>query len=164
MHAQTVAPMDRTLGALSKLLTKAEAHCTAHNINPEALLTFRLFPDMFAFTRQVQLACDFAARAAARLAGADPQSFPDTETTFAALQSRIAAVRSYTASFPASAFDGAASRDVTIRMRGQDVTMPGQDYLSGFALPQFHFHATTAYNILRHNGVAIGKPDYMGAA
>jgi uncharacterized protein len=164
MYAQIIPPMDRTLAALSALLTKAEAHCTAQTIKPEALLTFRLFPDMFAFTRQVQLACDFGARAAARLAGADPQSFPDTETSFAELQARIAAARVYMASFPASAYDGAETRDVTIKMRGQDVTMKGQAYLSTYSLPQFHFHATTAYNILRHNGVVIGKGDYMGVA
>jgi uncharacterized protein len=164
MYAQTIPPMDRTLGALSAILTKAEAHCAERNIKPEALLTFRLFPDMFPFTRQVQLACDFAARAAARLAGADPQSFPDNETTFAELQARIAAARAYMASFPASAYDGAETRDVTIKMRGQDVTMQGQVYLSSYSLPQFHFHATTAYNILRHNGVVIGKGDYMGVA
>ena len=162
MYAQIIPPMDRTLAALSVILTKAEAHCTDQKINPDTLLTFRLFPDMFAFTRQVQLACDFGARAAARLAGTDPQSFPDTETTFAALQARIAAARAYMASFPVSAYDGAKDRDVTIKMRGQDVTMKGQAYLSSYSLPQFHFHATTAYNILRHNGVAVGKGDYMG--
>ena len=164
MHAHIVPPMDRTLAALSALLTKAEAHCEAKGIKPEALLTFRLFPDMFPLTRQVQLACDFAARAAARLAGADPKSFPDTETSFAELQARIAAVRDYMASFPAAAHDGAATRAVTIKMRGQDVTMPGLEYLTIYSLPQMHFHATTAYNILRHNGVEIGKRDYMGAA
>lgn len=163
MYAQIIPPMDRTLASLSAILTKAEAHCTAHNIKPEALLTFRLFPDMFALTRQVQLACDFGARAAARLAGAEPQAFPDTETTFAELQGRIAAARAYMASFPASAYDGAELRDVTIKMRGQDMTMKGQAYLSSYSLPQFHFHATTAYDILRHNGVGIGKGDYMGA-
>ena len=85
MHPHIVPPMDRTLGALSKILAKAEAHCAARNIKPEALLGFRLYPDMFPFTRQVQLACDFAARAAARLAGETPRSFPDTETSFAEL-------------------------------------------------------------------------------
>lgn len=163
MYAQIIPPMDRTLAALSTILTKAEAHCATHKIAPEVLLTYRMFPDMFALTRQVQLACDFAARAAARLAGADPQSFADTETTFAELQVRIAGVRAYMASFPDSAYTGAETRDVTIRMRGQDMTMKGQAYLSGYSVPQFHFHATTAYNILRHNGVVIGKGDYMGA-
>jgi uncharacterized protein len=164
MHAHIVPPMDRTLAALAAILTKAEAHCEAKGIKPEALLAFRLYPDMFPFIRQVQLACDFAARAAARLAGADPKSFPDTETSFAELQARIAAVREYMASFPPSAHEGAATRPVTIKMRGQDVTMPGLEYLTVYSLPQMHFHATTAYNILRHNGVEIGKRDYMAAA
>ena len=163
IHDTAVLAMDRTLGGLAAILTKAEAHCVAKTIAPEALLTFRLFPDMFPFTRQIQLACDFAARAAARLAGAEPQGFPDTETDFAQLQARIAATRAYTASFPASAYDGAATRAITLKMRGQDVTMPGLQYLTIYALPQLHFHATTAYNILRHNGVEIGKRDYMGA-
>ncbi len=164
IHASSVLAMDRTLGALSAILTKASAQCDAKGIKPEAFLGFRLFPDMFPFTRQVQLSCDFAARAAARLAGAEPQSFPDTETSFADLQARIAAVRAYMASFPAAAYDEAATRDVTIKMRGQDVTMPGLQYLTLYSLPQFHFHATTAYTILRHNGVEIGKGDYMGVA
>jgi hypothetical protein len=163
IYAQTVPPMDRTLGALSAILAKAEAHCAAKNIKPEALLTFRLFPDMLPFTRQVQLACDFAARAAARLAGETPQSFPDTETTFAELQARIAAARAYMATFAASAFEGAGVRPITIKAGGQDMTLPGQAYLSNYAIPQFHFHCTTTYNILRHNGVEIGKRDYMGA-
>jgi hypothetical protein len=164
MHSHIVPPMDRILAALSAILTKAEAHCEAKGIKPEALLTFRLFPDMFPFTRQVQLTCDFAARAAARLAGAEPKGFPDTETTFAELQTRIAAARDYMASFPVSAHDGAETREVTIKMRGQDVTMPGLEYLTIYSLPQVYFHATTAYNILRHTGVEIGKRDFMGAA
>ena len=164
IHAASVLAMDRTLAALSKILTKAEAHCEAKGIRPEALLAFRLFPDMFPCTRQVQLACDFAARAAARLAGAEPKGFPDTETRFAELQARIAATRAYMASFPVAAYDDAATRDITIKMRGQDVTMPGLQYLTQYSLPQFHFHAATSYNILRHNGVEIGKLDYMGAS
>lgn len=164
MYATIVPPMDRTLGALSTILGKAEAHCTARGIKPEALLQFRLFPDMFPLVRQVQLACDFGARAAARLAGAEPKSFPDTEVSFAELRDRIAATRAYMATFPAAAYDGAEVLAVTIKMRGEDVTMPGVQYLGGYSLPQFHFHATTAYNILRHNGVEIGKRDYMGVA
>jgi uncharacterized protein len=163
MYTHIIPPMDRTLGALSGILTKAEAHAAAKDIKPEALLTFRLFPDMLPFTRQVQLACDFAARAAARLAGAEPQGFPDTEASFAELRARIAAARAYTATFPAAAYDGAETRTVTIKMRGQEVSMPGLAYLTLYSLPQFHFHATTAYNILRHNGIEIGKADYMGA-
>jgi hypothetical protein len=164
IHAASVIAMDRTLGALSAILAKAEAHCEARGIKPEALLAFRLYPDMFALTRQVQLACDFAARAAARLAGAEPKGFPDTEVNFAELQARIQAARDYMAGFPVAAYEGAAERAVTIKMRGEDVTMPGLQYLTLYSLPQFHFHATTAYNILRHNGVEVGKRDYMGAA
>ena len=163
MHAMIVPPMDRSLGALSAILTKAEAHCTAKNIKPEALLNFRLFPDMLPFTKQVQLTCDFAARCAARLAGAEPQSFPDTETTFADLLARIAASRAYMASFPASAYADAATRDITFKAGPADMTLPGAAFLISYATPQFHFHCTTAYNILRHNGLEIGKRDYMGA-
>jgi uncharacterized protein len=163
MHAHIVPPLDRTLAALSNILTKAEVHCEAKGIKPEALLSFRLYPDMLPFTRQVQLTCDFAARAAARLAGAEPKSFPDTETSFAELQARIATARDYMASFPALSHDGAATQPVTIKMRGQDMTMSGLEYLTLYSLPQIYFHATTAYNILRHNGVEIGKRDFMGA-
>lgn len=163
MHAMIVPPMDRTLGSLATILTKAEAHCAAKNIKPEALLNFRLFPDMLPFTRQVQLACDFAARCAARLAGETPASFPDTETSFAELQARIAATRAYMAGFPASAYDGAETRAITFKAGPSDMTLPGAAFLASYATPQFHFHCTTAYNILRHNGVEIGKRDYMGA-
>lgn len=162
-HAHTVPPLDRMLEGVARGLAKAEAHCAARKVPEEALLAFRLFPDMFPFTRQVQLACDFAARGAARLAGAELRSFPDTETSLAALRDRVAAVRAYLAGFDPAAFDGAAARDVTFRMRSGEVTMTGQDYLTLFVLPQAYFHATTAYAILRHNGVEVGKADYMAA-
>jgi hypothetical protein len=97
------------------------------------------------------------------MAGQDPASFPDVETSFPELQTRIATARAYLAGFPAAGYDGAATREVTIKMRGQDVTMTGEAYLTLYSLPQFYFHAATAYNILRHNGVEIGKADYMGA-
>ena len=164
MHALSVLTLDRALGALSGLLTKAEAHCEARKIKPEALIQFRLFPDMLPFVRQVQLTCDFAARATARLAGADPKPFADTETGFAELQARIAAARAYIASFPADQFEPAATRQVTFPAGGSTMTLSGADYLSTYAMPQVYFHLTTAYNILRHNGVEIGKRDYMGAA
>lgn len=163
MSAINLSVYDRFLGGLSGLLDKAEAHCTARNIKPEAILQFRLYPDMFPFVKQVQLACDFAARAAARLAGAEPKSFPDTETSFAELKERIAAARAYIASFPASAYDGADDRQVTIKVRGADMTMTGAQFYCTYSLPQFYFHLTTAYNILRHNGIEIGKLDFMAA-
>lgn len=163
MLNRPTAAYDRFLGALSNILTKAEAHCEAKGIKPEALLQFRLYPDMFPLVKQVQLACDFAARAAARLAGQDPASFPDTETSFAELQGRIAAARGYIDGFADAAYDGWANREITLKVGGRDMTFSGEAFLLGYSLPQFHFHATTAYDILRHNGVEIGKRDYMGA-
>ncbi|MGB8814677.1 MAG: DUF1993 domain-containing protein [Paracoccaceae bacterium] len=163
IYAVTIPPMDRTLGALGNILTLAEAQCVARKINPLALTGFRLFPDMLPFTKQVQLACDFAARAAARLSASDVPSFPDVETTFPELLTRIATARAYMASVDQARFAGAATRDITLKMRGADVTMSGLDYLTLYSLPQFYFHATTAYNILRHNGIEIGKADFMGA-
>lgn len=163
MLNRPTAAYDRFLGALSNILTKAEAHCTAKGIKPEAILQFRLFPDMLPLVKQVQLSCDFAARAAARLAGAEPASFPDTETSFAELQGRIAAARGYIAGFPDAAFDGWAARTVTLKVGGNDMTLTGDQFLLAYSLPQFHFHMTTAYDILRHNGVELGKRDYMGA-
>lgn len=163
MHDQSVATYDHFLGALANLLTKAEAHCTAKKIPPEALLEFRIFPDMYPLTRQIQLACDFAARAVARLAGEEPQSFADTETTFAELQTRVAAARAYIAGFDADRLAGAATREITLKMRHSEMTMSGQAYLNMFSMPQFFFHMTTAYNILRHNGIEVGKRDFMGA-
>jgi hypothetical protein len=163
MHHRSVAVYDRFLAHLAKILTKAEAHCTAKGIKPEAMLTFRLFPDMLPFIKQVQLACDFAARAAARLAGEEPKAFPDTETSFAELQTRIQAARGYMASFDAARYAGAETRAITLKIRGQEMTLDGEAFLNLYSLPQFYFHITTAYNILRHNGVELGKGDYMGA-
>lgn len=162
MHARSIAIYDRFLNNLSHLLHKAEKHCEAKGIKPEAMLTFRLFPDMFPFVKQVQLSCDFAARAAARLAGEEPKSFPDTETSFAELQERIKAARGYMAGFERARFDGAESRMVALKIRGKEVSMTGENFLNLYSLPQFYFHVATAYNILRHNGVEIGKGDYMG--
>jgi uncharacterized protein len=161
MHRRSVAVFDRFLAALATILDKAEAHCEAKKIKPEIILADRLFLDMFSFTRQVQLTCDFAARGTARLAGAEPKGFPDTETTFAELKDRIAAARGYMASFDAA--DLSPERAVPFKTGGRDMVLPGEDFLSFYALPQFFFHLTTAYDILRHNGVELGKRDYMGA-
>lgn len=163
MHRRSVAVFDRFLSALSSILDKAEAHCEAKKIKPEVILAARLFPDMFSLTRQVQLACDFASRGTARLAGAEPKGFPDEETTFAELQNRIAAARGYMGSFQASDFDQAAEREVHFKAGGRDMMLKGDEFLSFYALPHFFFHIATAYDILRHNGVELGKRDYMGA-
>lgn len=164
MHALSVLTFDRFLAALSGLLTKAEAHCDAKKITPDAILQFRLFPDMFPLTAQVQLTCDFASRAGARLAGITPRKFDDTEATFAELQARIRLARDYLAGFEPEAYDEAAERIVTFPAGGREMQMAGRDYLSLYAMPQFYFHMTTCYNILRHNGIELGKSDFMGVA
>ena len=163
MHTATVPVFDRFLAALAALLAKAETHCAARKIDPAVILTLRLFPDMLPFIRQVTLTCDFAARSTARLCGADPKSFPDTETTFAELITRISASRGYMAGFAPDRFKGAETRRITLKQRSGNLELSGHDYLYLYASPQFFFHLTTAYNILRHNGVEVGKRDYMGA-
>jgi hypothetical protein len=162
MYDQSIAPMSHLLGALAAILAKAEAHCAARKIDPAALLRFRLHPDMFDLVRQVQLATDFAKGAGARLAGQPVPAFADTETTFADLQDRIRRTRDFLATLTSAMLDGAETRAVTFKARGQDVTLPGQSYFSNAALPNFYFHLTTAYAILRHNGVEIGKGDFIG--
>ena len=163
MHRPSVAVFDRFLAALSSILTKAEAHCEARKIKPEVILAARLFPDMLPLVKQVQLACDFAARGTARLAGHEPKGFPDTETTFAELQTRIAAARGYMAGFQPEDFAHAADRQITFKAGPGEMTLSGADFLAFYAQPQFFFHLTTAYDILRMQGVELGKRDYMGA-
>lgn len=163
MYAATIPPLTRSLTALGAILAKADAHCAAQKIDPAALTTFRLFPDMLPFTKQVQLACDFACRTPARLTGADVPSHPDTETTLEELKLRVATALAYVGTFTEAAFAGADSREITLKMRHGELQFTGQVFLSEFALPNFYFHATTAYNILRHNGVVLGKADFMGA-
>lgn len=163
MTTRPTIAYERFLNALSNILAKAEAHCTAKNIKPEALIQFRLYPDMFPLVKQVQLACDFASRAAARMAGEEPRSFADTESDFGELQARIAAALAYIGSFTDAQYEGWADRKITLKVAGQDMTFKGEQFLQGYSLPQFHFHLTTAYAILRHNGVELGKRDYMAA-
>lgn len=152
------------LKGLAAILKKAEAHCAAKKIEPEALLQARLFPDMFQFTRQVQLVTDFAKGAGARLAGIAVPSFADEEKTFEELQARIARTVNFLGTLKKEQLDGAAARTVTIKVGGQDTNFAGADYFANYALPNFYFHLATAYNLLRHNGVELGKKDYMGRA
>lgn len=161
---QTVIPaLQRSLTALARILQKAETHCTDHKIAPEVLLGSRLFPDMLPLTRQVQLTCDFATRLNARLAGTEVPSHPDTETTFAALRGRIAAVQAELANATPAQFEAAAGRQITFKAGPSEMTLSGQDYYAHYALPQFHFHMSMTYAILRHNGVVLGKRDFMAA-
>jgi uncharacterized protein len=153
------------LNSLTGILTKAEAHCAAKKIEPEVLLGARLYPDMLPLSKQIQLVCDFAAKGCARLTGSDVPSVPDTEKTFEELKQRLAKTIDYVKAYKPAQFDGADARDVTFPA-GPDksITMKGQQFLTGFSLPNFYFHAATAHGILRHNGVEIGKRDFLGVS
>ena len=164
-HDATVPAFLQILGSLEGLLTKAEAHCKAKNIQPEVLLSARLYPDMYPLTRQIQTASDFAAKTCARLTGSEVPSVPDTEKTFEELQQRIAKTVDYLKAFKPAQFEGAEAKDITFPSGpGKTTTLKGQQYLSNFALPNFYFHAATAHGILRHNGVEIGKRDFLGVS
>ena len=151
------------LGSLTGLLGKAEAHCKAKNIQPDVLLGARLYPDMLPLSRQVQLASDFAAKGCARLTDSEVPTTPDTETSFEDLRKRLAKTIDYVKGFKPAQFDGAETREVSFPL-GPDKTMTlnGQQFLSNFSLPNFYFHAATAHGILRHNGVEIGKREFLG--
>ncbi len=164
MYDASVATLTHFLKGLSAILKKAEAHCEARKIDPNAILLARLFPDMFNFTRQVQLVTDFAKGMGARLGGNAVPSYADEEITFAELQARITKTLDFLSTLSRDQFKDAANRTVTIKVRGNDMSFAGAEYLSGYALPNFYFHLATAYNILRHNGIELGKMDFMGRA
>jgi uncharacterized protein len=149
------------LKSLSAILKKAEAHCEAKKIDPAAMLGMRLYPDMFAVPRQVQIATDAAKGAGARLAGIAVPSFADEEKTFAELQARITKTIDFLSTLTKEQFEGAETRAINLKVGGREMNFTGQDYLERFAKPNFFFHVTTAYGILRHCGVEIGKPDYL---
>jgi hypothetical protein len=162
MYDRTIPPFVRGLNAMSAILTKTEAHCAARRIDPAALLNFRLFPDMLPFTRQVQIATDHARRCPARLAGTEPLAMADTEASFADLQDRLMKTRANVESFTPASFEGCENRIITFKAGPRELSFSGADYVTVFAMPNFYFHMTTAYNILRHNGVEIGKTDFLG--
>ena len=149
------------LKSLSSILKKAEAHCEAKKIDPAVLLGMRLYPDMLALTRQVQIATDSAKGAGARLAGIAVPSFADEEKTFADLQSRIAKTQDFLGTLTKEQFAGAATRAISFKAGSREMNFTGGEYLEIWAKPNFFFHVTTAYAILRHNGLDIGKPDYL---
>jgi uncharacterized protein len=162
LHALSVPVFAQMLDALDAVLAKAEAFAEARKVAPEVMLGLRLAPDMFALARQVQVACDFAKNTSGRLAGAELPKFPDDEATFGELRERIARTKAYVLGLPAAAFAGAEGRMIQFPMRGKPHEMRGDAYLASFALPNFFFHATATYAILRANGVELGKGDYMG--
>jgi uncharacterized protein len=163
MYSMSVPVFAKTLGNLSAILDKAAAHAEAKKIDPSVLLAARLYPDMFPLTKQVQVACDFAKGTVARLAGEEPPKYDDNETTIEALKARIARTVDYVQGFQAARFAGAEERDVQMKIRDQTLSFKGLPYLAHMALPNFFFHATTAYDILRHNGVELGKRDFIGS-
>ena len=163
MSKASLPVFETVLNALCGLLDKAEAFAAAKKIDAAVLLNTRLAPDMFAFTRQVQVACDQAKNGMARIAGIEPPKFEDTETTIAQLKERIAKTVAFLKTLDAKAIDAAADREIVFPLGPAKAQMQGDDYLSHFVLPNFYFHATAAYAILRHSGVDVGKRDFLGA-
>lgn len=162
MSATAVGTCRRMLSNLSHILDLGESHAAARKIDPLVLTGDRLAPDMFPLRRQVQIACDAAKNGLARIAGVEAPKFEDTETTFAELKERIAKTLAFVDSVPAAQLDGTEDKSITFPV-GKDATrtMAGFDYLTGWMLPNVFFHVTTTYNILRHNGVDVGKGDYL---
>ena len=163
-YTTSVPVFQQMLGGLKDVLRIADAHATAKKIDPNALLQARLFPDMFNLLRQVQVASDFAKSVSARLAGVDVPKLDDNEQTFADLQARIDTVLAFVGGLDAAKFDEAATREI-ITQAGtpKEKRFTGQSYLLNYGLPHFFFHVTNVYSILRHNGVEVGKKDYIGA-
>ncbi len=166
MHCASVGVHTRVLRNLAAILDKAEQWIAERRIDPEAILQARLAPDMFTFTRQIQIATDNAKGAAARLTGQTPPSFPDEEASFADLKARIAKTIAFLESVPEAAFKGAEDRPITLQLgppgNRLEVKFNGLDYLQGFATPNVYFHYSMVYALLRHNGLEIGKKDYIG--
>ena len=162
MYQASAPRFVNTLRNLSAMLDKAQAHCDAKKIDPLVLTGARLYPDMFAFARQVQVACDTAKGAMARLAGVEIPKYEDTEKTFEELKVRIARTVAFVETFKAAQIDGTEDKDYVIKLGPREMQWKGMQYLLGFALPNFYFHAATAYDILRHNGVELVKRDFIG--
>jgi len=162
MYDASLAPFIRMLGNLSAILHKAEAYAAERKIEPGVLLNARLAPDMYPLVRQVQIASDSVKGCAARLAGIDIPSYADSESSFAELQARIAKTQAFLGSVTAAQLEGSEGKSITLNFPGTELKFTGQEYLLHFVLPNFYFHLTTAYAILRHNGLEIGKMDFLG--
>ena len=161
MHSASIPVFQHMLKNLVHILDKGAIHAETKKVDPAALTTFRLFPDMLPLTRQVLIACDAAKNGIARISGVEAPKFEDKEATFDELKARIQKTLDYLATVPASALDGAEDKEITFPVGANTRTMKGQDYLFTWVLPNFYFHTVTAYNILRHNGVELGKRDYL---
>jgi uncharacterized protein len=164
MYTNSVPVLQQLLTALRAILAKADAHAADKSIEPEAFLQARLYPDMFPLVKQVQIAADFARGIAARLAGVEVPNYEGKEKSFADLERLLAQTIEFLGSLKSSQFEGSETRDIVLRPgTPKEKKLSGQAYLVHYGLPQFSFHVTTAYALLRHNGLAIGKRDYMGA-
>ena len=163
MSSASVPIFARILGNLVTWLDKAQEHAEAKKFDSVVYLSARLAPDMLPFKNQVQIASDTAKFAVSRLAGVDAPKFDDSDATIAQLRERVLATIEFIKSVPAAKIDGSEDKEITMPRRDGTITMKGEAYLKHFALPNFLFHATTAYALLRHNGVAIGKMDFLGA-
>lgn len=159
----TVPVFEQLLTSLSAIVDKAIAHAAARKIDPAVLVSARLYPDMLPFVRQTQIACDHAKHVAGRLSGGEAPRFEDNEASFEDIKARIAKTLDYIRTVSAAAIDAGADREITIPLGGRTMKMKGADYVNHYALPNFYFHCTTAYDILRHNGLEIGKRDFIGA-
>jgi hypothetical protein len=162
MFQASVPAFLQMLNSLSAILGKAEAYAAERKIDPAVLLGYRLAPDMFPLARQVQIATDHAKGCSARLAGVDVPKYADDETSFGALRERIARTIEFVEDFRPEDIDGSGERDIALTAGTRELRFKGQQYLVNFALPNFYFHVTTAYDILRHCGVPIGKRDFLG--
>ena len=163
MYQASIPAFLRQFANLSAVLKKAAEHAEAKKIDQSVFINARLAPDMFPLARQIQIASDSAKGCAARLAGVDVPSFADSETTFAELQDRIDKTVAFLKTITADKIDGTEDKTITIKLGGEDKQFKGQSYLIYFVLPNLYFHSTVAYSILRHNGVPLGKMDFLGA-
>lgn len=163
MYRASVPIFLQILPALSAVLDKAAAHAQAKKIDPQVFFDARLYPDMFPLSRQIQIATDFAKGACARLAGVEPPKYADTERNFDELKARINKTIDFIKEFKPAQIDGSEERDISLTLGGQPQKFKGENYLVSLVLPNFFFHVTTAYAILRHNGVELGKQDFMRA-
>lgn len=162
MYQASIPAFVKMLNVLTAILDKAEAYAAERKIAPEVLLNWRIAPDMYPLTRQIQLTSDFAKGAAARLAGKEVPKYADEESAFAELKARIAKTLAFVQGFGPNDIDGSETRDVTLTVGGQEIRFKGEAYLVHFVLPNFYFHAATAYDIVRSFGVPVGKRDFLG--
>jgi uncharacterized protein len=162
VYNQVIAPLSRMLSNLDAVISKAEQYAAEHKIEPETLIQARLFPNMLPLVFQIRIATDTAKGAAARLSGSPVPKWADDEETFADVHGRIRKAIDFLATFKPAQFEGSEKRNIELKLGTREVKFSGTDYITGFVIPNFYFHVTTAYAILRHNGVDVGKRDYLG--